>query len=390
MLLGNDYRKQIMKAKSIKGKSTEEIELALKASMTDSFKPTLAIVFLSVTQNRKEIATILDKTCITIFGVTTNGEFTDDIPEKQSTAILLLDINHDYFSLLYADYDKTSYRGVAANLAKEAIDKFSNPAFLIAGSNANADAEALLRGFEEIAGKEVEVYGAMAGDDITFTEQFVFTNNWDSKEGLVVLAFDANKISIKGKATCGWKAVGTTKTVTKSEGNHVYTVDDVPVLDLTARYGGIENVSPDNPELLLEIAANLPMQLQRENGDPIMRPGLVIDWNDHSFYCSGTVPQGSKVRFSLPPDFDVIDKVIQATNELKEKEMPEADAVIVFSCAGRLLSFGPMINQEIEGIKNIWNVPMVGMFSNAELARATGGNLEMHNATTCVVALKEK
>ena len=68
--------------------------------------------------------------------------------------------------------------------------------------------------------------------------------------------------------------------------------------------------------------------------------------------------------------------------------MPEADALIVFSFAGRLLSFGPMINEELEGIKGIWNVPMVGMFSNAELARATGGNLEMHNASTCVVALK--
>ena len=33
---------------------------------------------------------------------------------------------------------------------------------------------------------------------------------------------------------------------------------------------------------------------------------------------------------------------------------------------------------------------MVGMFSNAELGRATGGNLEMHNLTTCVVALKER
>jgi hypothetical protein len=70
--------------------------------------------------------------------------------------------------------------------------------------------------------------------------------------------------------------------------------------------------------------------------------------------------------------------------------MPEADAVIVFSCAGRLLSFGPLINQKLEGIKNVWNAPMAGMFSNAELARATGGKLEMHNATTCVVALKEK
>ena len=121
-----------------------------------------------------------------------------------------------------------------------------------------------------------------------------------------------------------------------------------------------------------------------------MRPGLRIDWSDHSFYCSGSVPQGSKVRFSLPPDFDVVDKVINAAKEMKATDMPEADAVIVFSCAGRQVALGPMIQQEMEGIKNVWNVPMAGMFSNAELGRATGGNLEMHNLTTCCVALKEK
>jgi small ligand-binding sensory domain FIST len=178
--------------------------------------------------------------------------------------------------------------------------------------------------------------------------------------------------------------------VTKSEGNHVFTVDDIPVLDLTTKYGGLENVSPDNAGLLLEIAANLPLQLQREKGDPVMRPGLVVDWNDRSFYCSGTVPQGSKVRFSIPPDFNVMEKVINGVKELKATEMPEAEALIIFSCAGRILSFGPMMNMEIEGIKNIWGVPMAGMFSNAELARATGGNLEMHNLTTCCIALKEK
>ena len=75
---------------------------------------------------------------------------------------------------------------------------------------------------------------------------------------------------------------------------------------------------------------------------------------------------------------------------MKATQMPEADALIIFSCAGRILSFGPMMNMEIEGLKNIWKVPMLGMFSNAELARATGGNLEMHNLTTCCVALKEK
>ena len=140
---------------------------------------------------------------------------------------------------------------------------------------------------------------------------------------------------------------------------------------------------------MLEVAANLPIQLQREFGDPVMRPGLVVDWSDGSFYCSGTIPEGSKVRFSLPPDFDVMEKVIKGVEKLKATDMPEADALVVFSCAGRILSLGPMMNQEIEGVRKVWNVPMVGMFSNAELARATGGNLEMHNLTTCAVALKE-
>jgi hypothetical protein len=379
-----------MKAKSIKGKSPEEIKNALENSMADGFIPTLAIVFLSVSQDRKAICNILDESGIAIFGATTSGEFIDEVTEKGTTVMLLLDMKKDHFHIFLEEYPEKNYREIASNIAQKAKTKFLKPAFLISGSNMETDAEQLLFGFEDVAGTEVNVFGGMASDDYTFTEQFVFTNGKESSRGFIVLALDENKVLIKGKATCGWKAIGTEKTVTKSEGNHVFTVDDIPVLDLTAKYGGIENVSPDNPGLTLEIAANLPLQLQREKGDPVMRPGLLVDWSDRSFYCSGSVPQGSKVRFSIPPDFDVMEKVIKGVEELKETEMPEADALIVFSCAGRILAFGPMMNMEIEGLKKIWNVPMAGMFSNAELARATGGNLEMHNLTTCCVALKEK
>jgi len=44
-----------MKAKSIKGKTPAEIKSVLQQSMADGFKPTLAIVFLSVSQDRKSI-----------------------------------------------------------------------------------------------------------------------------------------------------------------------------------------------------------------------------------------------------------------------------------------------------------------------------------------------
>jgi len=380
-----------MKAKSIKGKSTEEIKEALEQNMADGFNPTLAIAFISVQQDRKAICKLLDEKGVAIFGATTNGEFIDENHSKHSAAILLLDMNPEHFRVLFAEYPEKNYREVAAGLAADAKKIFANPAFLLSGSHMETDAEQLLFGFEDVVGKEVNVFGGMAGDDYTFKEQYVFTNNKESNRGMVVLAVDEDKIMIRGKATCGWKAVGTERTVTKSEGNHVYTVDNIPVLDLTIKYGGLENIKENNADFVaMEIAVNFPLQLQREFGDPVMRPGLLVDWSDHSFYCSGSVPQGSKVRFSIPPDFDVMEKVIKGMEKLKAEEMAEADAVVVFSCAGRILALGPLMNMEIEGIKNVWNAPMAGMFSNAELARATGGNLEMHNCTTCCVALKEK
>ena len=379
-----------MNSKSIKGTSLEEIEVALEESMSDSFRPTLAVVFLSVAQNRNAICQILDEKNIAIFGATTHGEFIDDQLAKESAAILLMDLDPEYFSILFSEYPEKNYREVARSIAKEAQQLISNPTFLMTFSHLETDAEQLLFGFEDIIGKDVNVFGGGAGDDYNFSEQFVFTNNQSSNRGMVVLVFDEDRIEINGKAVCGWKAMGTEKTVTKSVGNHVFTVDDIPVLDLTAKYGGIDHVSPENKDMMLEIATNFPLQLQRESGIPVMRPGLLVDWSDHSFYCSGSVPQGSKVRFSLPPDFDVIDEVIQTAQKMKKEESPEADALILFSCGGRILALGPLMNKEIEGVKKVWDVPMVGMFSNAELGRSSGGNLEMHNLTTCCVALKEK
>ena len=62
-----------MKAKSIKGKSTEEILVALKQSMNDGFTPTLAIAFVSIKQDRTAISNLLDAKGIAVFGCTTNG-----------------------------------------------------------------------------------------------------------------------------------------------------------------------------------------------------------------------------------------------------------------------------------------------------------------------------
>ena len=378
-----------MRAKSIKGKSTAAIKDALGQSMSDGFIPTLAIVFQSVDLNRDAISQMLTEQNITVFGATTHGEFTDEEPRAGSAAILLLDMDLSYFRIFTETFASGDYRQAARRLAAKARELFPKTGYLLATSGAATDGEQVLLGLQDVAGEDINAFGGAAGDEYLFKETFVFSNHFESNSGVVLLAIDETKVKMAGIATCGWKAVGTEKTVTKSEGNHVYTIENIPALDITAKFGGIENPTPENENLMMEIGTNFPLQLQREKGDPVMRPGLVVDWSDHSFYTSGTVPQGSKVRFSLPPDWDVMEKVVKSVQTLKETEMPEADAVVVFSCGGRILSLGPLMAEELEGIKNVWKVPMAGMFSNAELGRATGGNLEMHNLTTCCVALKE-
>jgi hypothetical protein len=379
-----------MQSKSFKGKSLPELEAVLNKAINEVFNPTLAIMFCSVKQDLQGIVELLYKKEIALLGLTTNGEFIDEETEQGSWVIMLMDLNPDYFQIYLEEYPDKNYRGVAAAVAQKARTKFHTPAFLIGISHMEANGEEVLNGFEEVVGQAVNIFGGSAGDDYNFKETFVFTNQKISNCGIVCLALDQSKVEVQGIATCGWKAIGTEKTVTKSEGNHVYTIEDIPVVDITAKYGGLENVSPDNENLWMDLTCNLPLQLQREKGDPVMRGGLVIDWTDRSYFASGNVPQGSKVRFSLPPDWDVMDKVVQGVKQLKETSMPEAEALVIFSCAGRVLSLGPLMTEEIEGIKKVWNVPMVGTFCNGELGRGAGGNLEMHNLTTCCVALKEK
>ncbi|HWI91703.1 MAG TPA: FIST N-terminal domain-containing protein [Flavisolibacter sp.] len=375
-----------MQAKSVKAKTLKEIENALKA-LPDNFKPTLAIVFLSISQDRDAVANLLNQFSISIFGATSNGEFVDEDYEQGTIAILLLDINTSDFFIQFAELNGKHDRQITSALAKQATARFDAPALIIMGSSLETDVEEVLGGFTDVMSKEANIVGGMAGDDMTFKDQYVFTNNRSGSRAVLSLVLNQEKITVIGRATHGWKAVGTEKVITRSEGNRVYTIDNTPALDLCLRYSGL---AVDDPQLITELVTNFPLQLQREKGTPLMRPQFHVIWEDHSMLTSGKLPQGSKVKFSLPPDFNVIEQVVEENKKMKDEEMPDADALIVYNCGGRLMSLGPLLSEEIKGMKEVWNVPMAGMFSNAEIGRTPNGNLEMHNLTTCWVVLKEK
>ena len=387
-----------MKAKSIKGKSPEEIKSALAESMADDFKPTLAIVFLSVNQDIQAISKLLDEKGIQIFGATTAGEFIDGEVEGGSIAMLLLDMNPACFKIELLETSQETAFDHARKLAATGKKVFTNPAFIIANSGVSMDGEPFVEGiiqeFEKSStpgGRDVTIFGGKAGDDLALKSTFVFTNGKSKDSALVALIIDEDKIDVEGIATCGWQAIGTTKTVTKSDGNFVYTIDNKPALDTLMNFLGVDIKQEGDNEIVTFLSSwYYPLQVERENADPVIRTAMFANRENRSFICSGKVPQGSKIKFAMPPDFDSIDKVVADCRYLKDKAQQQADALIMFSCVSRYLSFGIVIKEEIEQVQKIWDAPMAGFFSYGEFGKSKTGKNEYHNNTCCVVTLKEK
>ena len=89
------------------------------------------------------------------------------------------------------------------------------------------------------------------------------------------------------------------------------------------------------------------------------------------------------------PGFEVIEETKKEFINYKNGQ-PEADAVMVFSCAGRQLTLGPYVSEEINNIKSIWNAPLAGFFCYGEIGKVVSGDHEFHNMTCSLATLKEK
>ena len=378
-----------MQAKSIKGKSTAAIKTALIESIADGFKPTLAFVFLTELEEIDGVTKMLDAAGIAVFGASTSEKFTDQGLEPEGIVALLLDMNPANFKIVLKDFTSTTVYESACEVGAIGKKNFAHPAFIISAADIKITAEDIIKGLLVNAGNNVTVAGGMAGEAVNFTGA-VFTNNVKTNSGLLSLILDEDKIDVKGMAVSGWKAVGTEKKITKCEGSWIYTIDNEPAMNLIKKFLGKEIVSGNTSKGLIPLDINFPIQIQRESGKAMMRPFLLWNTEDQSIMVGGPVKEGSLFRFSLPPDLEVIDSVIESSMALKENELPDADAMLIFSCIGRLSSLGPMSSSELDGLTATWNKPMAGFFSLGEFGKLDDSRPEFHGTTVSWVALKEK
>ncbi|MBC7934153.1 MAG: hypothetical protein H7Y86_02165, partial [Rhizobacter sp.] len=263
-----------MQAKSIKGNSPEAIIAALQHSMADGYRPTLAIVFLTNMADIDAVTGILDTAGITVFGASTSEKFNETDIDPDGIIVLLMDMNPAYFNIILQNFESPADAYEAAGKVGQAgKNSFDHPAFIISTADLRIAGNDIIRGILDKAGTEVPVIGGMAGEPVNFNG-IVFTNNAATPSGLLALIIDENKVTVKGVAVSGWKPVGTEKKITKSDGNWVYTIDDEPAIEVIKKFLG--------KEMVVNVKSigidSYPLQVQRGQGKPMMRP--IVFWKE--------------------------------------------------------------------------------------------------------------
>ncbi len=378
-----------MKSKSLQCKSVAQLQQALQASISTDFQPTLAIVFSSLKYNFKELNEVFVSSGIDMLGCSTAGEIVDNELCEDSIAVLLMDMKKEYYTIKNTDFELSEVYSKCLEVGVFAKNLFENPGLVIMSGGIKVDAAKVIGGIKDGIGKEIPMYGGLAGDELAMSRTFAFSNHFITDGGMAALIIDTDKIEISGMAASGWKALGGVKTITRSEGNVLYSINGEPALDVFLRHFGAEDNQETKSDLLITLQTNYPLQILRADGGTILRSPLVLDEENRSLVLAGGVEQGDKFKFSNSPGFEVIEETVTEFESLKTLA-PEADALVLFSCKGRHGAFGPVLEEEVEGLFNYWQKPMVGFLSYGEIGNTKNGICEFHNETCSLMLLREK
>ncbi|WP_336517128.1 FIST signal transduction protein [Pollutibacter soli] len=248
--------------------------------------------------------------------------------------------------------------------------------------------EPIIKAIEAVTGTETEIWGGRAGDDFLFEETLVFSNHQVLKTGIIFLVLDSDNIQIRGLAASGQKPVGTEKTITKASDNCIYEIDHQPAAEMVLKFLGL-HLTQEEAEVFYP-NHNVIFSVARGKGEPVLRSVGLFNWTNKSVSVLAAVKEGDKIRLTLPPDFEIIEEVSNNAAKAKAEEIPDAEALLMFSCIGRLAQFGPLVGDEIEGVRKVFDVPMAGFFTYGEFGRTRGGDNEFHNNTCCWVAMRSK
>ncbi|MEY4335273.1 MAG: hypothetical protein RLZZ45_192, partial [Bacteroidota bacterium] len=149
----------------------------------------------------------------------------------------------------------------------------------------------LVRGFNHENTKNIPITGGLAGDGARFQNTYTSLNEAPGKGNIIAVGFYGDHMHIGHGSLGGWDEFGYERTITRSDKNVLFEVDEEKALDLYKRYLG------SFAEQLPGSALMFPLSMRVPGADKyLIRTILATDDNESAMIFAGNMPQGSTVR----------------------------------------------------------------------------------------------
>jgi hypothetical protein len=183
----------------------------------------------------------------------------------------------------------------------------------------------------------------------------------------------------------GWKPVGKSGVITRSDGCVVYEIDGAPAIDFYRSFLGDQF----KPRL------QLPLVIVNDDGEPeYLRetPGDFDELTGAITYLSD-LPEGARVQHSITDRAAILDgcaeSIRRALQGFPDTKKPEA--AVIFSCAARRLLLGTKTGEEFRILKESIGdeVPFCGFYTYGEIGLQQKDRTKpvMHDATFIILLL---
>ncbi|MDE6906103.1 MAG: diguanylate cyclase [Lachnospiraceae bacterium] len=229
------------------------------------------------------------------------------------------------------------------------------------------------------AALDIQIFGGVScSDDITSNDCLVFSKGGKiSSKSLVVIFYGGEEFYVDSIKVTGWKPLGRKFHVTKSDGCILHELDGILAYDVYHKYLNIKN-----DENFFYNTLEFPL-FYDHNGTTILRTPVASN-ADGSITMTSDMDVGSLVQISYGDPSTIVESIREDSRRIHQFQ---PDILHIFSCAARRTFWtSKEPTYEIEPFKDI--SPSCGFFSHGEFLR-TKGNLNQHNVTLVVAAMRE-
>ncbi|MCB9672062.1 MAG: FIST C-terminal domain-containing protein [Alphaproteobacteria bacterium] len=321
-----------------------------------------------------------------VVGCSTAGEIHQTQVDDRSLSVAVTRFQHTRLRVASTPVSAASASyGAGQKVARELAAPDLCAVFVLS-DGLGVNGSELVRGLNATLGDDVVVTGGLAGDGTRFERTWVLADGTVEPNRIVAVGLYGDHLEVHHGSMGGWDQFGPVRTITRSDGNVLYELDDKPALALYKQYLGDKAAELPSSGLLF------PLALRKPGEDKVLvRTLLAVDEAAQSMTFAGDLPVGHTVQL-MKADFD---RLVDGAAEAADRSKPSVGGpclTLAISCVGRRLVLGERIEEEVEAVQEHLGdrAEIVGFYSYGELSPAIGSETcDLHNQTMTLTTFSE-